>query len=43
MFTFVTTSVVVAFVAGAVVGWNLLPQPQWVKDLINKIFGSGFR
>lgn len=39
MFTFVTTSVVVAFVAGAVVGWNILPQPQWVKDLYTKIFG----
>jgi len=39
MLTFFTTSVVVAFVAGAVVGWNLLPQPQRVKDLYTKIFG----
>lgn len=23
--------------AGLVVGWNLLPQPQWVKDLYNKV------
>ena len=39
MFTLVTTSVAVAFVAGAVVGWNLLPQPQCVKNLYTKIFG----
>lgn len=25
------------FIAGLVVGWNLLPQPQWVKDLWNKL------
>lgn len=28
------------FVAGLVVGWNFLPQPQWVKDLFNKITGK---
>lgn len=25
------------FVAGLLVGWNLLPQPQWVKILLIKI------
>lgn len=26
-----------AFMAGLVVGWNFLPQPQWVLDLVNKV------
>ncbi len=25
------------FVAGLVVGWNFLPQPQWVKDIMDKV------
>lgn len=33
MFTFVTTATVVAFTLGLVVGWNFLPQPEWVKNL----------
>lgn len=28
---------IICFVAGLVVGWNFLPQPDWVKDLIAKI------
>ncbi len=27
----------IIFAAGLVVGWNFLPQPQWVKDLMDKI------
>jgi len=30
----------IAFAAGLVVGWNLLPQPAWVLDLYNKIKDS---
>lgn len=29
---------VAVFAAGLVVGWNLLPQPQWVKNIYNRIF-----
>lgn len=28
---------VVGFVLGLVVGWNFLPQPQFVKDLLDKL------
>lgn len=24
---------------GLVIGWNLLPQPAWVSNLISKLFG----
>jgi hypothetical protein len=27
----------IAFCAGLIVGWNFLPQPQWVKDLVSKV------
>ncbi len=27
------------FMAGLVIGWNFLPQPSWVKDLVDKLFG----
>jgi hypothetical protein len=27
----------VGFVAGLIVGWNLFPQPTWVKKLLTKI------
>ena len=30
---------ILGFVAGLVVGWNFLPQPQWVKNLLAKITG----
>lgn len=30
----------VAFAAGLVVGWNFLPQPQFMKDLMDKIRGK---
>lgn len=29
----------IAFAAGLVVGWNLLPQPAWVKNLWSKVTG----
>lgn len=38
MFGFVTTTVVLVFVAGVAVGWTF-PQPEWVKTLWNKVFG----
>lgn len=38
MLSFVTTATVVAFVAGLIVGWNLLPQPEWVRRMWNKVF-----
>lgn len=30
----------IGLVAGLVVGWNLLPQPQWAKDAWNKLTGN---
>ena len=30
-------SFIVGLVIGLLVGWNLLPQPQWVIDLWNKL------
>lgn len=27
----------IGFIAGLLVGWNLLPQPEWVKTLLIKI------
>lgn len=30
----------VMFGLGLVVGWNLLEQPQWVKNLYDKWFGK---
>lgn len=30
----------IGFVVGLVIGWNVLPQPQWVLDLYNKYFGE---
>lgn len=29
-----------AFGAGLIVGWNFLPQPQFVKDIMDKILGK---
>ena len=26
-----------AFAGGLVVGWNFLPQPQWIQDQIDKL------
>jgi hypothetical protein len=31
------TSFIVGVVVGLVVGWNLLPQPQWVKDFYERM------
>jgi len=28
--------VILAFAAGLVVGWNFIPQPQWVADIFSK-------
>lgn len=30
----------VAFGAGLLVGWNFLPQPEFIKDFMSKIFGN---
>ena len=29
----------IAFVAGLIIGWNFLPQPEAIKNMISKIFG----
>ena len=31
------TSFVLGLVVGLIVGWNFLPQPQWVKTLVDKV------
>lgn len=31
------TGLIVGFVAGLLVGWNFLAQPEWVQNLINKV------
>jgi hypothetical protein len=33
------TDLLIGVAIGLVVGWNFLPQPQWVKDLWSKIVG----
>ena len=30
----------IAFAAGLVIGWNVLPQPVWVQALWNRWFGA---
>ena len=30
---------IIGLVAGLIIGWNFLPQPQWVKDLLAKLTG----
>lgn len=30
---------VICFVAGLVVGWNFLPQPEFVKNWVGKVVG----
>jgi hypothetical protein len=30
----------VGFAAGLVVGWNVLPQPVWVRNLYDRWFGG---
>lgn len=27
---------ILGIVVGAVIGWNFLPQPKWVKDLLSR-------
>lgn len=29
--------ILLGFIAGLLVGWNLLPQPEWVKRLVEKV------
>ena len=31
---------VIAFLAGLIVGWNFLVQPQWVKDKVDAVFSA---
>ena len=31
---------IIAFVAGLLVGWNIFPQPSWVRSLYEKASGS---
>jgi len=33
------SDLLIGVVIGLVVGWNFLPQPQWVRDLWAKIVG----
>jgi hypothetical protein len=28
--------IALGFAAGLIVGWNLLPQPAWIKDLYDR-------
>lgn len=30
----------ISFVAGLIVGWNFLPQPQFIQDFMNKILNK---
>ena len=30
---------IIGLVAGLIIGWNFLPQPQWVKYLLAKLTG----
>lgn len=31
------TRLVIGFVVGLIIGWNVLPQPQWAKNIWDKI------
>ena len=31
------TSFLFGLVVGLIVGWNFLPQPQWVKNFVDKV------
>lgn len=30
---------ILCFVAGLIIGWNFLPQPDWIKQLVDKLLG----
>lgn len=30
---------ILCFVVGLIIGWNFLPQPDWVKQLVDKLLG----
>jgi len=36
------TRLILGFVVGLIIGWNVLPQPQWAKNLWDKLM-SKFR
>jgi hypothetical protein len=31
---------IIGFATGLVIGWNLIPQPAWVKSLWSKVTGA---
>jgi hypothetical protein len=30
----------IAFCAGLIVGWNFIPQPQWIKDRVDQLISK---
>ena len=34
-------TLIIGVLIGLVVGWNLLPQPQFIADWYKKLFGGG--
>lgn len=34
------TELIIGLIVGIVVGWNILPQPQFIKDLWVKLVGK---
>ena len=34
------TRLVIGFIVGLIIGWNVLPQPQWIKNLWNKLMAK---
>jgi hypothetical protein len=32
--------IIIGFCVGLIVGWNFIPQPQWVKDKIDKLISK---
>jgi len=31
---------IIGFVVGLIIGWNILPQPAWAKNLWNKLMAK---
>jgi hypothetical protein len=40
MFGFSLGALTVGFAVGLVVGWNVLPQPKWVKRAFQNLFAD---